>query len=336
MLPHTSEDNVPPSDTTPGYPSWQANRKKGFKPPVVTGPEPPIHMFDDPINYKAEMDYRYEDAFKQLEEKEIMLIQQWKRGKEDLCRQLDMTMNEVAEQKEKAKVLEAQFMKIKERCHFLETILEKRNQALKSYCREVEVLRQEIIEKNHKLRVENELISVLESENKKLQKNVEHFAATNEKWSEMYTTMEHGAIGLLRDIRDITSHAKKLSLQHPYRTRDELGHAQEEIKEEMNQMKEQIAKILELLQAITTNGIPAAIGGERTNVPQYLPNVASQGIITPHAMNQVFSTLVPIYGLPPGYVPHVVVTYSDNIITTQNMTNAIHPNVEISQAFPKF
>ncbi|MED6113293.1 hypothetical protein PIB30_069451 [Stylosanthes scabra] len=70
---------------------------------------------------------------------------------------------------------------------------------------------------------------------------------------------------------------------------DELGHAQEEIKEEMNQMKEQIAKILESLQAISTNGIPATIGGKRTNVSQYLPNVASQGIITPHTMNQGLS-----------------------------------------------
>ncbi|MED6150226.1 hypothetical protein PIB30_070368 [Stylosanthes scabra] len=101
------KSGVPTSDTTPGYPSWQANRGKGFKAHVVTGLEPPIHMFDDPIDYKAEMDYRYEDAFRQLEEKEIMLIQQRKRGKEDLCHRLDKTMDEFTEQKEKTKVLEA-------------------------------------------------------------------------------------------------------------------------------------------------------------------------------------------------------------------------------------
>ncbi|MED6164493.1 hypothetical protein PIB30_090636 [Stylosanthes scabra] len=115
---------------------------------------------------------------------------------------------------------------------------------------------------------------------------------------------------------------------------DELGHAQEEIKEEMNQMKEQIVKILESLQAISTNGIPETIGGERTNVPQYLPNVASQGIITPHTMNQGFPTSMPIYGLPPGYVPPVAITYSGNVATTQNIISTIHPNAETSQCFP--
>ncbi|MED6115106.1 hypothetical protein PIB30_087035 [Stylosanthes scabra] len=112
------------SDSTPGYPLSQVNRGKGFKAPVVTGPELPIHMFDNPIDYKAETDYMYEDAFK------------W-------------------------------------------------------------------------LRVDNDLISLLESENAKLQKNVEHFAATNEKWSEMYTKVEQGTSMLLRDIRDVTSHARK-------------------------------------------------------------------------------------------------------------------------------
>ncbi|MED6165948.1 hypothetical protein PIB30_104471, partial [Stylosanthes scabra] len=129
-------------------------------------------------------------AFRRLEEKEIILIQQWQRRRDDLCHHLDKKENEVIEQKEKVKVLEAQFMTMKEKCHSLETILGKRNQALKSYGTEVEILRQDIIEKNHRLRVDNDLISLLESENAKLQKNVEQFAATNEKWSEMYTKME--------------------------------------------------------------------------------------------------------------------------------------------------
>ncbi|MED6111957.1 hypothetical protein PIB30_057181 [Stylosanthes scabra] len=118
------KSGVPTSDTTPGYPLWQANRGKWFKAPVVTGPELPVHMFDDPIDYKAELEYRYENAFR------------W-------------------------------------------------------------------------LRVDNDLISLLESENVKLQKNVEQFAATNEKWSEMYTKMEQGTTMLLKDIRDVTCHARK-------------------------------------------------------------------------------------------------------------------------------
>ncbi|MED6197701.1 hypothetical protein PIB30_059103 [Stylosanthes scabra] len=111
------KSGIPTSDTTPGYLLWQANRGKGLKAPVVTGPELPVHMFDDPIDYKAEMEYR--------------------------------------------------------------------------------------------LRVDNDFISLLESENAKLQKNVKQFAATNEKWSEMYTKMEQGTTMLLRDIRDVTCHARK-------------------------------------------------------------------------------------------------------------------------------
>ncbi|MED6198019.1 hypothetical protein PIB30_062160 [Stylosanthes scabra] len=125
------KSGVPTSDTTPGYPLWQANRGKGFKAPVVTGPKLSVHMFDDPIDYKAELEYRYENAFR--------------RGG-------DLTSR---------------------------------------YNRQ------------------NDLISLLESENAKLQKNVEQFAATNEKWSEMYTKMEQGTTMLLRDSRDVTCHAKK-------------------------------------------------------------------------------------------------------------------------------
>ncbi|KAL4393836.1 hypothetical protein HN51_021813 [Arachis hypogaea] len=43
-------------DTTPRYLLWQYDRGKGFKAPMVT----------DPKDYKAEVDYRYEDAFKIL------------------------------------------------------------------------------------------------------------------------------------------------------------------------------------------------------------------------------------------------------------------------------
>ncbi|MED6115986.1 hypothetical protein PIB30_095883, partial [Stylosanthes scabra] len=107
---------------------------------------------------------------------------------------------------------------------------------------------------------------------------------------------------------------------------DDLGHAQEEIKEEMSQMKEQIAKILEALQAMGTNGMSAVLGGERTNVPQYPPNFGSQ--ITP--LSTGLATSMPIYGLPPGYTPPVATTYSDNVVTTQNI---IQPTMDASQTF---
>ncbi|MED6197631.1 hypothetical protein PIB30_058380 [Stylosanthes scabra] len=221
------------------------------------------------------------------------------------------------------------------------------------------------------LRVSNDRLAFLESENAKLQDNVTDFAETNAKWSKLHTTLEHGTDNFLKDIRDVTFQARKrakkiqeveaklppgeiqkllsdlakelnhilekLSLRHPYRTRsqskamDDLGHAQEEIKEEMNQMKEQIAKILEALQAMSTNGIPAILGGERTNVPQYPPNFGSQGITIPLSINSGLNTSMPLYGLPPGYTPPIA-TYSDNVTTTQNV---FQPNMDVSQAFPR-
>ncbi|MED6126196.1 hypothetical protein PIB30_076012 [Stylosanthes scabra] len=91
-----------------------------------------------------------------------------------------------------------------------------------------------------------------------------------------------------------------------------------------------MAKILEALQAMSTSGIPAVLGGERTNVPQYPPNFGSQGIITPLSINQGLTTSIPIYGLPPGYTPPIA-TYSDKVATTQNI---IQPNMDVSQSFP--
>ncbi|MED6191004.1 hypothetical protein PIB30_111742, partial [Stylosanthes scabra] len=142
-------------------------------------PEPPMHIFDDPIDYKAEMDFRYEDAFKQLEENETMLIK--KRATH----------------------------KMKEKYHFIETILQKKDQALKSYGSEIQALPQDIIDKNQMLRVSNDRLAFLESENAKLQDNVTDFAETNAKWSKLYTTLEHGTDNLLKDIRDVTFQARK-------------------------------------------------------------------------------------------------------------------------------
>ncbi|MED6171802.1 hypothetical protein PIB30_044156 [Stylosanthes scabra] len=110
---------------------------------------------------------------------------------------------------------------------------------------------------------------------------------------------------------------------------DDLGHAQEEIKE-MNEMKEQMAKILEALQATNTSGIPTVLSGERINVSQYPPNFGSQGIITPLSINQGLTTSMPIYDVPHGYTPPIA-TYSDNVATTQNI---IQPNMDVSQYFP--
>ncbi|MED6212142.1 hypothetical protein PIB30_080358 [Stylosanthes scabra] len=184
------KSGVPTWDTTPGYPSWQANRGKGFKAPVITGPEPPMHMFDDPIDYEAEMDFRYEDAFRQLEGKEIMIINNYKRSKVDWSSRFDKATNEMAEQKKKTTLLEEQLTRMKEKYHLMETLLQRRDQALKSYGSEIEVLHQHIRDKNHMLRVNNDLIALLESENAKLQNNVVDFAPTNEKWSKLYTTLE--------------------------------------------------------------------------------------------------------------------------------------------------
>ncbi|MED6126197.1 hypothetical protein PIB30_076013 [Stylosanthes scabra] len=115
------KSGVPTWDTTPGYPSWQANRGKGFKAPVITGPEPPMHMFHDPIDYKAEVDSRYEDAFRQLEENEIMLINNYKRSKFDCSSRFDKATNEMAEQKKKTALLEEQLTRMKKKYRLMET-----------------------------------------------------------------------------------------------------------------------------------------------------------------------------------------------------------------------
>ncbi|MED6114572.1 hypothetical protein PIB30_081562 [Stylosanthes scabra] len=242
------------------------------------------------------MDFRYKDAFRQLEEKEIIFINNYKRSKVDWSSRFDKATNEMAEQKKKFALLKEQLTRMKEKYRLMETLLQRRDQALKSYGSEIEDIRDVTFQARKRAKKVQEVESKLPpGETQKL----------------------------LLDLAKELNH-KKLSLRHPYRTRsqskaiDDLGHAQEEIKEEMNQMKEQMAKILEALQVMSTSGIPTVLGGEQTNVPQYPPNFGSQGIITPLSINQGLTTSMPIYGLPPGYTPPIA-TYSDNVATTQNI-----------------
>ncbi|MED6213425.1 hypothetical protein PIB30_093226, partial [Stylosanthes scabra] len=115
----------------------------------------------------------------------------------------------MAELKKKTALLEEQLTKMKEKYRLMETLFQRRDQALKSYGSEIEVLHQDIRDKNHMLRVNNDFIALLKSENAKLQNNVADFAATNEKWSKLYTTLEQGADCLLKDIRDVTFQARE-------------------------------------------------------------------------------------------------------------------------------
>ncbi|MED6156659.1 hypothetical protein PIB30_016396 [Stylosanthes scabra] len=138
-----------------------------------------------------------------------MLINNYKRSKVDWSSRFDKATNEMDEQKKKSALLEEQLTRIKEKYRLMETLLQRRDQALKSYGSEIEVLHQDIRYKNHMLRVNNDLIALLESENAKLQNNVADFAVTNEKWSKLYTTLEQEADCLLKDIRDVTFQARK-------------------------------------------------------------------------------------------------------------------------------
>ncbi|MED6189605.1 hypothetical protein PIB30_097686 [Stylosanthes scabra] len=111
---------------------------------------------------------------------------------------------------------------------------------------------------------------------------------------------------------------------------DDLGHAQEEIKEEMNQMKVQITKILEALQAMSTNGIPAILGGEQTNVPQFPPNFGSQGITIPLSINSGLTTSMPLYGLPPAFPS----TSIERFATTRVEPQIFNIPISSAQTYP--
>ena len=92
------KSGIPTSDTTLRYPFLQVNRGKGFITLAVQGPEPLIHRFDEPMEYKVEDEYRYESAFKQLQEKEAVLVTRsgkWTNEKATLMTCMDKAMEEI-------------------------------------------------------------------------------------------------------------------------------------------------------------------------------------------------------------------------------------------------
>lgn len=134
----------------------------------------------------------------------------------------------------------------------------------------------------------------------------------------------------------ITQQTKNLVLRHRYRTRsqskimDELE--QTEIREDVNQLKGQMTKILEILQALgnRNDGNPLVDEG----VPQNTL-VHPTGVV-PHLYTNYQegkAQQFPPYGLPPGYTPPID-THLPNNNTLVVATNPQHGTGEFPQVQP--
>ena len=103
-------------------------------------------------------------------------------------------------------------------------------------------------------------------------------------------------------IRQYQGKINKLPPRHPYGTRSKTGqlegimedltHRHEELKDEVNQLKEQVGEILELLRSMQNTG------GDSSKQPQAATSYPPPGFTPPQANPQF-----PPYGLPPGYTP---------------------------------
>ncbi|KAJ1380684.1 hypothetical protein SESBI_45825 [Sesbania bispinosa] len=90
---------------------------------------------------------------------------------------------------------------------------------------------------------------------------------------------------------------------------DELEHSQQELREDINQLKEQVAKVLKLLEKRGTNENPSGVSNERTvtlDPPGYVSMPTQSYGLSPQG------TIVPLM-VHPTYLPQLLITNPQGI-----------------------
>ena len=116
------------------------------------------------MDYKAEAEYRYESAFKQLQEKEATFIarsRKWTNEKSTLMTRMDKAMEEILRQRRKVATMESGVTRLRGRCHSMETVIHEKDHMLEVYGMEIDNLQQDLMNKGHELEINNEIIALL-------------------------------------------------------------------------------------------------------------------------------------------------------------------------------
>ena len=163
-------------NATPGYVLWQSNRGKGFIAPRVYGPEPPRQVFDEPIDYQAEAEARYEVMYRQLCENQITLVAKNKK----LSSEKDVWVTKATQAEKRIQELQelqrkeaAKYNEEIQRAHHQTRNYKEKCQSLKEHAtrkdRENSLLRSDLHSLNQQLATQHEEIRRLIRQNNLLQ-----------------------------------------------------------------------------------------------------------------------------------------------------------------------
>jgi len=92
---------------------------------------------------------------------------------------------------------------------------------------------------------------------------------------------------------------------------EDLEQRQEELRGDMNQLKDQIAQMMEMLKSLDKKSIErtlSAENGEQQTIPLHPLGFTPPQTYTANPQTQQF----PPYGLPPGYTPPIATNHRDN------------------------
>ena len=202
-------------NATPGYMLWQSNRGKGFIAPKAYGPEPPRQVFDEPIDYQAEAEARYEVMYRQLCENQITLVAKNKKlssekdvwvtkatQAEKMVQELqELRKKDVAKYNEELQRVHHQTRNYKEKCQSL-----KEHVARKDH--ENSLLRSDLQSLDQQLVTQHEEIQRLTRQNVLLQDG-NYWYQKSMQLEEKYKELQQQSNQLIENARMITENARK-------------------------------------------------------------------------------------------------------------------------------
>ncbi|MDV3145730.1 MAG: hypothetical protein Q8736_02455 [Sweet potato little leaf phytoplasma] len=188
--------------TTLGYPLWQASRGKGFVAPKIEGPNLPIHTFNEPFDYVAEAEGRYEYMYQQWKEKESKDKEGWE------CK-LRMAEEEIQDEKRRSFWIEQQTQRWKNKFSNLDASLVEKNMQIDSLNQKNEAMRSELNYLKTKLEDNSKVIFLLQEEKTSMDADRSYWSNRSNHFEGQHQDLLHKTCELLNDIQELARKAHK-------------------------------------------------------------------------------------------------------------------------------
>ena len=198
--------------TTPGYMLWQSNRGKGFIAPKVHGPEPPKQLFDEPIDYQAEAEARYEVMYQQLCEKQVTLVERLSSEKDVLIAKAAQAEKVIQDLQRHRRKEAAKYREELQRAHHQTKSFKEKYQTLEEYATKKEqensLLRSDLQDLNQQLAIQHDEIQQLIQQNTLLQED-NYWYQRSAQLEGKYDELQQQSDQLIESARMVTENARK-------------------------------------------------------------------------------------------------------------------------------